>query len=98
VFEVVVGDGAPIDVPAVAGEPVRRVAGKRAAPRRSRPEWLDEAWWNEPQDLSRFEGKTEPEIATMLLAEFRELRATLDNIKAEIAADEQAAETPSAKR
>jgi len=84
-FEVVVDDGAPIDVPAVAGEPVRRVAGKRATPRRSRPYWLDEAWWNEPQDLSRFEGKSEREVLEIL---GRELRATLDKIKAEIAADE----------
>jgi hypothetical protein len=36
--------------------------------------WQDEAWWNEPQDLTRFDGLTKPEIAAGLLAEFRELR------------------------
>lgn len=54
------------------------MAGRRAEPRRSRPEFLDESWWNEPQDLSRFEGKTEREVATMLLAEFREIRAKIE--------------------
>ena len=33
-----------------------------------------ESWWNEPQDLSRFDGLTKPQIAALLLAEFRELR------------------------
>lgn len=78
-FEVVVGDGEPVEVPAVSdAPPVRRVAGKRAEPRRSRPEFLDESWWNEPQDLSRFEGKSEREVATMLLAELREIRAKIE--------------------
>jgi hypothetical protein len=77
-FEVVVGEGAPIKVPAVSGEPVRRKAGRRVEPRRSRPRFLDEAWWREPQDLSRFAGKSQAEKAAMLLAEFRELRARIE--------------------
>jgi hypothetical protein len=77
-FEVVVGEGAPIEVPAVSGEPVRRKAGRRVEPRRSRPPYLDEAWWREPQDLSRFAGKSQAEIATMFLAELRELRARIE--------------------
>ena len=78
-FEVVVGEGDAMQVPEVrAAPPVRRVAGKRAEPRRSRPVWMDESWWREPVDLSRFEGKTQPEIARMLLAELQELRARLD--------------------
>jgi hypothetical protein len=40
--------------------------------------WQDEAWWNEPQDLSRFNGMTKQEIASSLLVEFRELRKTLN--------------------
>jgi hypothetical protein len=78
-FAVVVGDGEPIGVPAVsaAPPPVRRAYGKRVEPRRSRPAWLDEAWWHEPQDLSRFEGKTKREKLEMLYAEFQDLRRTL---------------------
>jgi len=83
---VVVGDGAPIDVPAVAGEPVRRVAGKRATPRRSRPYWLDEAWWNEPADLSRFDAMTERETLQVLYAEWQVLKA---KILTEIAVDQE---------
>ena len=36
-----------------------------------------EAWWNEPQDLSRFEGMTKTEIAASLFEEYEELRKTL---------------------
>jgi hypothetical protein len=39
--------------------------------------WKSESWWKEPQDLSRFEGLTKPQIAAKLLAEFRELRKSL---------------------
>ena len=41
-------------------------------------EILDERWWNDPQDLSRFNGMTQTEIAQSLLTEFRELRKTLN--------------------
>ncbi|NBW21773.1 MAG: hypothetical protein EBR82_78845 [Caulobacteraceae bacterium] len=40
--------------------------------------WEDEAWWNEPQDLSRFNGMTKPQIAAVLRTEFAELRKTLN--------------------
>lgn len=78
-FEVVVGEGAPIEVPAVSGvPPVRRKAGRRVEPRRSRPQVLDEAWWNEPQDLSKYAGMTEAEMAAAFLVEFRKLRARIE--------------------
>jgi hypothetical protein len=88
-FAVVVGDGEPIEVPAVsaAPPPVRRAAGKRVEPRRSRPEWLDESWWNEPQDLSRFDGMTERQTIEALCAELRIITA---KILADIEADEAA--------
>lgn len=44
---------------------------------KSREPWQNESWWNEPQDLSRFDGMTQREIATVLLHEFRELRKSL---------------------
>ena len=40
--------------------------------------WEDEAWWNEPQDLSRFNGMTKSQIAAVLRTEFAELRKTLN--------------------
>jgi hypothetical protein len=40
--------------------------------------WQDEAWWNEPQDLSRFNGMTKQQIALSLRTEFAELRKTLN--------------------
>jgi hypothetical protein len=78
-FAVMVGDGEPIEVPAVsaAPPPVRRAAGKRVEPRRSRPKWLDESWWNEPQDLSRFEGTSERETIEALIAELHAITATI---------------------
>jgi hypothetical protein len=39
--------------------------------------WRSESWWNEPQDLSRFDGMTQRQIAAKLLVEFRELRKSL---------------------
>jgi len=56
----------------------RFVAQRRPNPRayqsRKKRYWEDEAWWNEPQDLSRFDGLTQSEIAGRLLVEFRDLR------------------------
>jgi hypothetical protein len=40
--------------------------------------WESEAWWNEPQDLSRFTGMTQPQIAAKLLDEFQALRKSVD--------------------
>ena len=45
--------------------------------RATTPDYFSEAWWNEPQDLSRFEGKSKQEVAQMLLDEFRALRPHL---------------------
>jgi len=39
---------------------------------------LSEEWWNEPQDLSRFAGKSEKQVAGMLLEELRRIRAELE--------------------
>jgi hypothetical protein len=39
--------------------------------------WQNESWWREPQDLSRFAGMTQQQIASKLLVEFRELRKSL---------------------
>jgi hypothetical protein len=48
---------------------------RTAETRQSRNEhWRPESWWNEPQDLSRFAGLTQPQIAAKLLGEFRDLR------------------------
>jgi hypothetical protein len=39
--------------------------------------WQDEAWWNEPQDLSRFAGMTKQQVAVALRNEFADLRKSL---------------------
>jgi hypothetical protein len=50
---------------------------KSTTTKKAKHYWQDEAWWNEPQDLTRFNGMTKQQIATALLTEFRELRKTL---------------------
>ena len=45
----------------------------------ARHRYWDEAWWNEPQDLSRFNGMTSQQIAVKLRAEFADLRKTLSH-------------------
>ena len=59
----------------VARPVVRR--NPRAYQSKAKHYWEDERWWNEPQDLSRFDGMTQQQIASSLLAEFRELRKSL---------------------
>jgi len=61
-----------LDQPFVANA-VRR-PNPRAYQSKKKHYWEDEAWWNEPQDLSRFNGMTKPQIAAALLLELRELR------------------------
>lgn len=39
--------------------------------------WQNESWWNEPQDLSRFAGMTQQQIAVALRSEFADLRKSL---------------------
>lgn len=41
------------------------------------PAFLSEAWWNEPADLSRFEGKTKKETLELLCAELEVLKAKI---------------------
>ena len=60
----------------IARPVVRR--NPRAAETKKKRYWEDEAWWNEPQDLSRFDGMTKPQIAAALRTEFAELRKTLN--------------------
>lgn len=69
--------------PSHVARPRKRRARRDTAKHGGLPPYLSEAWWNEPQDLSRFEGKSEQEKARMLLEEFRELRALLSRIDAE---------------
>ena len=57
--------------PAVRAYPSPRAAETR---RSSNEHWRPESWWNEPQDLSRFAGMTQAQIAAKLLDEFRGLR------------------------
>jgi hypothetical protein len=64
-------------LPACAAPPVIASRPSSRRSRRTRNCWQDESWWNEPQDLSRFEGMTQQQIAAALLVEFRELRARL---------------------
>jgi hypothetical protein len=56
--------------PVIARSP-RTVRGQSKPPKHY---WDAEGWWDETQDLSRFAGMSEAEIATALLREFRELR------------------------
>ena len=59
-------------VPPAVG--VRRMSRPVETRRRSNEHWRPESWWNEPQDLSRFAGMTQAQIAAKLLEEFRDLR------------------------
>ena len=61
------------------------MAGRRAEPRRKLNRVLDESWWNEPADLSRFDGMTERETLQALYAEWQVLKA---KILADIVADD----------
>jgi len=77
--------GDRLDVSSLATSRPRAVtrAGKRPARRGKQkegrvPDYLSEEWWNEPQDLSRFAGKSEKEVAGMLLEELRRIRAELE--------------------
>ena len=70
--------GRPLEVPATLG------AFVAPRPRKRRERYGDskhfifsEAWWNEPQDLSRFEGLTEQQVIDKLALEWRKLRETV---------------------
>ena len=77
--------GDRLDVASLSASRPRHVARPRKRPARSDartqrdvPHYLSEEWWNEPQDLSRFAGKSEKEVAGMLLEELRRIRAELE--------------------
>lgn len=80
-WQVIRGAGSAFTLDSLPDAPAARTSPRRSATRRSKrakQPWSDESWWNDPQDLSRFAGKSRPEIARMLLAELRELRARLE--------------------
>jgi hypothetical protein len=49
----------------------------QSRPRKAQHYWQNESWWNEPQDLSRFDGMTRQQVAVALRGEFAELRKSL---------------------
>jgi len=55
----------------------QRFRNPREVRNTSKQYWQDEAWWREPQDLSRFVGLTQQQIAVKLLEELRDLRKTV---------------------
>ena len=78
------------DLPSLRPSPAqpRRRTRRPGERRNGEPPYLSEAWWNEPQDLSRFEGKSEQEVLEILGSE---LRATIAKIRAEIEQEEATA-------
>ena len=56
-----------------------RIVTPRTTTSSPRHRYWDEAWWNEPQDLSRFNGMTTQQIAVKLRAEFADLRKSLSH-------------------
>ncbi|NDF99223.1 MAG: hypothetical protein EB101_09925 [Chitinophagia bacterium] len=89
-----VGEGDHLDVSSLSvsrprwRERSRRARGTVTSKRdTATPYFLSEEWWNEPQDLSRFEGLSDTEKARVLLEEFQELRRTLRLIADDLDAD-----------
>jgi len=79
-WRVIRGAGSAFTLDSMTGATIpQRSAARRSAPRRrtSQPFWADDAWWDEPQDLSRFDGMNQQQVAAQLLIEFRELRKML---------------------
>jgi hypothetical protein len=76
---VVRGVGAAVSVDSLPGVPDSQRGVRRSAKRATSNgrEWMDEAWWNEPADLSRFDGMTERETLHALHAELRVLSAQI---------------------
>ena len=66
------------DLPETCFVPAKRYPNPRTYESKKKHYWQDEAWWNEPQDLSRFNGMTKQQIALSLRKEFAELRKTLN--------------------
>jgi hypothetical protein len=67
----------PGDISVFSGR--RFYSSPRTTTSSSRHRYWDEAWWNEPQDLSRFNGMTTQQIAVKLRAEFADLRKSLSH-------------------
>jgi len=78
-WQVVRGVGAAVSVDSLPGVPDSQRGVRRSAKRATSNgrEWMDEAWWNEPADLSRFDGMTERETLHALHAELRVLSAQI---------------------
>jgi hypothetical protein len=66
------------DLPETFFVPAKRYSNPRTYQTKKKHYWQDEAWWNEPQDLTRFNGMTKQQIALSLRTEFAELRKTLN--------------------
>lgn len=60
-------------------QPRKFYPSPRAAQSSARHRYWEEAWWNEPQDLSRFSGMTSEQVAVKLRAEFADLRKQLSH-------------------
>jgi hypothetical protein len=71
-------EGELLEPPAMlAWQPSRQRQG-RSTPRQPRAAWLDEAWWNEPVDISRWEGLTGKALYSAMLTEWQELVSQLE--------------------
>ncbi len=55
----------------------RRTSRPTQRRRGGEPAFLSEAWWNEPADLSRFEGKSEREALEMFYDEWQVIKAKM---------------------
>ena len=71
-------EGELLEPPAMlAWQPSKQRQG-RSIPRQPRSAWLDEAWWNEPVDLSRWEGLEGKALYSAMLDEWQELVSQLE--------------------
>lgn len=71
-------EGELLEPPAMLAWQPSRQRPSRSTPRQPRTAWLDEAWWNEPVDLSRWEGLEGKELYSAMLTEWQELMSQLE--------------------
>jgi hypothetical protein len=71
-------EGGLLEPPAMLAWQPRQQRPGRSTPRQPRSAWLDEAWWNEPVDLSRWEGLTGKALYSAMLTEWQELVSQLE--------------------
>jgi len=85
-------EGQPLDVTSLPNLKPSPAQPSPAQPRRrvrpygsrrgNEPPFLSEAWWNEPQDLSEYEGLTEQEMAVKFRAKLARIRAEIEKEEA----------------